>query len=71
MHIEKNNNFCHMNTTENIAYSALRAGNTTACSAPARTKSAATQKKKRMSVEEYFGKVLKKLDQHYAAVQES
>ena len=58
-----------MNTTENIAYSALQAGDETSYSAPARTKSA-TRKKRRMSVEEYFGKVLKKLDEHYAAVQE-
>ena len=54
-----------MNTTENIAYSAPRAGNATSYSAPAKTKSA-TPKKRRMSVEEYFGKVLKKLDEHYA-----
>jgi len=59
-----------MNTTENIAYSALRAGEATSYSAPSRTKFAVQQKKKRMSVEEYFGKVLKKLDEHYAAVQE-
>ena len=42
-----------------------------AYSAPARAKSTAARKKGRMSVEEYFGKVLKKLDEHYAAVQES
>ena len=59
-----------MNTTDNIAYSTLRAGDTTSYAAPARTKSAAPKKKKRMSVEEYFGKVLKKLDEHYATVQE-
>ena len=58
-----------MNTTENIAYSTLRVGNATSHSAPAKTKST-TRKKRRMSVEEYFGKVLKKLDEHYAAVQE-
>ena len=36
-----------------------------------RAKSASLQKKNRMSVEEYFGKLLKKLDKHYASVQES
>lgn len=59
-----------MNTMDNIAYSALRAEDTTSYAAPAKTESVAPKKKKRMSVEEYFGKVLKKLDEHYAAVQE-
>ena len=48
-----------MDKTENIAYCTLRTGNTTAFPTPARTKTAATQRKKRMSVEEYFGKVSK------------
>lgn len=60
-----------MNTTENIAYSALRMGDEVSYPAPSRAKSTAPKKKARMSVEEYFGKVLKKLDEHYAAVQES
>lgn len=59
-----------MDTTENIAYSSLRAGDMVPHSAPVTTKSTATRKKRRMSVEEYFGKVLKKLDEHYATVQE-
>lgn len=36
-----------------------------------RANSVSPQKKNRMSVEEYFGKLLKKLDEHYASVQES
>ena len=40
-------------------------------SIPMRAKTVSPQKKNRMSVEEYFGKLLKKLDEHYASVQES
>ena len=59
-----------MGTTENIAYSAFQVERSTTRIAPKQSKTA-IQKKRRMSVEEYFSKVLKKLDEHYAGVQES
>ena len=62
--------FCDMNTAENIAYNTLQAGIGTAYIAPKQTKNA-KRSKRRMSVDEYFGKVLKKLDEHYADIQES
>ena len=58
-----------MNTMDNIAYSALRAGDTTSYAAPARTKSASPKKKKRMYVEEYFGKVWERYLEKYENLQ--
>lgn len=54
---------------ENTAYNTLQKGRGTSRPLPKKIKSDA-KSERRMSVEEYFGIVLKKLDEHYAGLQE-
>jgi hypothetical protein len=56
-------------TMENTAYNTLQARRVSTNTLVKKGKSTANTER-RMSVEEYFGKVLKKLDEHYAGLQE-